>query len=100
MSLIQELLDDLYDLFASERTVYARHMLRAIDEARTSYWNMRETKYSKTDGLRVIRRFEEVNGIKFNPRNNNHVYVISGHASNESFFRKIRKHRHEPITEE
>lgn len=71
-----------------ERHVYL--MLRAINYARQPVW-IGEKRQSITDGLRVIKRFEIVNNTSFDPFNSEHVYVVAGCASHESFFRKIRK---------
>jgi len=71
----------------SKRYTYA--MIKAIDKARNSVF-IGEQRQSKTDGLRVIRRFERVNKTAFNPFNKEHLKLIAGNASNEAFFRKAR----------
>lgn len=48
-------------------------------------------KSSKTDGLRVIRRFERVNGVAFDPRNSSHVSAVAGNGHNENFFRRAKR---------
>jgi len=74
-------------MFARQRYVWS--MMKAINLARTIF--RLDDKYieSKTDGLRVIRRFEKTNGIKFNPKDNSHLGRISGMADHEKFFRRI-----------
>ena len=47
-------------------------------------------KHNRTDGLRVIKRFERVNECVFDPFDRYHVGVISGHADKEHFFRATR----------
>lgn len=76
-------------IFLSERQRHVKAMMKAIDIARTSYFL--GGKASLTDGLRVIRRFEKVNSIKFDPSNSAHLSAISGNGHNENFFRKARK---------
>lgn len=61
-------------------------MMRAIDLARTCGGKV----YSKTDGLRVIRRFERSNGIRFDPFNEYHLQAVSGMAWNESLIRRLK----------
>lgn len=68
---------------------YLKAMIKAIDKAR--YCRSNDTYCSKTDGLRVIRRFEAVNSVKFNPFDGDHVALVSGWAWNESFNRAIKK---------
>ncbi len=46
---------------------------------------------SITDGLRVIRRFERVNNIKFNPFSVFHINMVRGHGDDEQFFRRVNK---------
>lgn len=75
-------------IFLSERQRHVKAMMKAIDIARISYFL--GGKSSKTDGLRVIRRFERVNGVVFDPNNSNHLSVVSGNGHNENFFRKAR----------
>lgn len=67
---------------------YVRAMLKAIDIAREPVF-IGETRQSKTNGLRVIRRFERVNKTTFNPFDKRHLELIHGCASHESFFRKV-----------
>lgn len=62
---------------------HLKAMMKAIDKAR----DCGDCKYSKTDGLRAIKRFERVNGISFNPFNKYHIEAISGSAGDERFFR-------------
>ena len=83
MNLFQRLV--MCFLSPSKRYIYA--MLRAVDKAREPFW-IGEQWQSKTDGLRVIRRFERVNKTSFDPFNEEHLNLIAGHASHEAFFRK------------
>ena len=69
----------------SKRYTYA--MIKAISKARDPVW-IGEQRQSKTDGLRVIRRFDRVNKTAFNPLNEEHLELIAGNASHEAFFRK------------
>lgn len=71
------------------RRKYAKAMLAAIDKAR--YTNSNRSYCSKTDGLRVIRRFEEVNNIAFDPFNPHHVDMVSGWGWNENMLRALKK---------
>jgi len=66
---------------------YIKAMLKAIDKAREPVF-IGEEWQSKTNGLRVIRRFERVNNTTFDPFDKRHLELIHGCASHESFFRK------------
>lgn len=68
---------------------YTYAMMKAIDKAREPVW-IGEQWQSKTDGLRVIRRFERINKTAFNPFSEDHLDLIAGNASHEAFFRKAR----------
>jgi len=70
------------------RRKYVRAMLKAINKARQNHFEGESA--SKTDGLRVIRRFEKVNKIKFDPFNSLHIDAISGWGKYEGFFRAIK----------
>lgn len=72
-----------------KRRRYVAEMMQAIDMASTSYFL--GGKSSKTDGLRVIRRFEKINGIAFDPKNSGHLSVVSGNGHNENFFRREKR---------
>ncbi len=72
----------------SERKKYVYAMLKAVDKARSPVWAF-EQQESKTNGLRVIRRFERVNKTTFNPFDKSHINWIHGHASTESLSRKL-----------
>jgi hypothetical protein len=78
------------NVFMSSRERYVKAMLKAIDEARRCGWYGGVTE-SKTDGLRVIRRFEKVNSINFDPFDSAHIDMVSGCAEYENFFRKARQ---------
>lgn len=65
-----------------ERRRYVDGMTRAISVACCNGG-------SRTCGLRVIRRFEKVNGITFDPSNYRHLEMIRGNAEYEEFFRRM-----------
>jgi hypothetical protein len=67
-----------------KRQKYVRAMMNAIGRAQKG-WLCDPS--SKTDALRAIRRFEEVNGVRFNPFNESHVGKVSGCGTHEHFFR-------------
>ncbi len=71
-----------------ERKKYVHAMLNAINKARRSIW-MFEQQESKTNGLRVIRRFELVNKTTFNPFDKTHIEHIHGNGNNESLIRRL-----------
>jgi len=73
----------------SERARYVSAMMEAIDVARTCPALVRKLA-TKTNGLRVIKRFEKVNGYKFDPFNDEHVQAIAGHGYDEAFFRSVK----------
>lgn len=77
-------------MFLTQRQKYVRAMLKAIDKARFVYWQGK-VKYSKTMGLRVIKRFERVNKTKFDPFNDLHVEYVTGHGDNEHLFYKLKR---------
>ncbi len=66
---------------------YKKAMLKAIDIARSVSNGIDVKKYSKTDGFRVIKRFEAVNDISFDPFDSSHLRMITGKANHERFFR-------------
>ena len=68
---------------AYETRQYVPAMMRAIKHA------VGNSGANRTDGLRVIRRFEKKNDIKFNPFNDTHLSYIAGMACHESFFRAM-----------
>jgi hypothetical protein len=63
-------------------------MMRSIEIARND--PMLEKRPSKTNGLRVIKTFERVNGMAFDPFDKSHRRMIAGHAGHEAFFRMMR----------
>lgn len=71
------------------RYIFVRNMIKAIDIARSE--SFATPRGSRTNGLRVIRRFEKVNGIKFDSRDVSHVARVHGMANYEYFFRKIKR---------
>ena len=73
--------------------LYKYKMIMAINIARkpNSYDGNKE---SMTNGLRVIRRFEIVNNIDFDPFDKTHLSMIYGNAVHESFFRSLNKITH------
>lgn len=58
-------------------------MLRAIRDAAGDS--------TMTNGLRVIRRFEQLNNVEFDPFNRQHRIIIFNCGVHEEFFRAIRK---------
>lgn len=70
------MLDNLLSKYKAYR--YKPAMIKAIKLAGSS----------KTDGLRVIRLFEKMNGVRFDPFDNSHLNLISGMGHHESFFRQ------------
>ena len=77
------------NLLLSDEKRHTKAMLKAVDKARQPVW-INEAKESKTNGLRVIRRFERVNKTTFNPFSKRHVELIYGNASHEAFFRRAK----------
>ena len=72
------------------RKRYVRAMMSAIRKAaKTSDW-WGGVDASKTNGLRVIKTFEKVNGIPFDPFDPAHIRLIEGNGHHEEFFRKMR----------
>ena len=61
---------------------YVRSMMMAIEWAKGSS--------TKTNGLRVIRRFENVNNVEFDPSNRSHQLLVCGHGDTEEFFRSVK----------
>lgn len=61
-----------------------RAMWRAICEAQCGH-------SSRTNALRAIRRFEEVNGISFNPLDKSHVDRVRDCGRYEAFFRAAKR---------
>lgn len=70
-----------------QRRKYIKAMLEAIDDARTSVWT-ESHRTTRANGLRAIRTFERVNGIKFDPFNESHRQKTDGSGIHESFFRR------------
>ena len=79
---------EIYGLFINERKKHVKAMMRAIKYATTPA--NKDKRESKTNGLRVIRRFESVNNIKFDPANRSHLDYIYGCAHIEGFLRKAK----------
>lgn len=71
------------------RWFYVSGMMKAIKQAQYNVWN-KDKPASKTNGLRVIRRFEKINQIEFDPYDNFHVKTISGHGTDEAHFRRVK----------
>ncbi len=74
----------------SDRQKYVRAMMKAIKSACLDTFEHVNIFHSKTDGLRAIRKFESVNGIRFNPHDEIHIDKISGCARWENMFRKVK----------
>lgn len=70
-----------------KRFIYVFMMLRAINKAR--YNVLVKGITTKTNGLRCIKTFEEVNNIKFDPFCSEHVDKVAGMGNYEDLFRKI-----------
>jgi len=75
-----------------KRRKYVRAMFKAIEAARRPGRLFRNAdRGSVADGLRVIKDFERVNEIKFDPFDSYHVDKISGMATHKNFFRRARQ---------
>ena len=61
---------------------YVRSMMMAIELAKGSS--------TKANGLRAIRKFEEVNNIEFDPSNRSHQLVVCGRGDTMEFFRSVK----------
>ena len=72
------------------RRRYVKAMLKAIKKARHNCWD-EDNPAPMTDGLRVIRTFERVNGIKFDPFDEQHVYMVSSWGWAERSFRSLKR---------
>jgi hypothetical protein len=70
------------------RRRYVFAMMRAIHKATYNVWG--GPRSSKTDGLRVIRSFERINKIPFDPFDHYHVHIVNGNGRHEHFFRMTR----------
>ena len=78
-------------MFLTQRQKYVRAMLKAIDKARQPTLGDPRT-YSRTFGLRVIKRFRKANNhLRFNPFDEFHVETVTGMASNEHLFWIIKR---------
>lgn len=71
------------------RRIFVRYMIKAIDVARSE--SFASPKSTMTNGLRVIRRFEKVNGIEFNPRDSLHISFVRRMGCHEDFFRTAKR---------
>lgn len=76
-----------------KRWLYVRAMMKAIRGACNK--TMHKNQMPLTYGLRVIKRFERINKVKFDPFDSAHCDIIYGCANDEAFFRmnKIRMNR-------
>jgi hypothetical protein len=79
-------LGDIKKMLARKK--YVKAMLNAIEYARKNVFD--KNLSSKTDALRVIRRFEKVNNCVFNPFDKIHLEYIAGCGTHENFFRAIK----------
>jgi hypothetical protein len=73
-----------------KRKIYVFGMMRAINKLRSVYRLGKKIKYTKTDALSMINRFERVNKEKFNPFDNYHLSILTNEVENESFFRSMK----------
>jgi len=73
-----------------KRKKYVRGMMKAIESARKPKACYVNNNFSKTDALRVIKRFEKVNKMQFDPYDKRQIACISGKARYESFFRNAK----------
>jgi hypothetical protein len=69
---------------------YRKLMMKAINVARTSCLHV-EKPCSKQSGLRVIKDFEKVNGISFDPSNQLHLGRVAGMAHHSNFLRRAKR---------
>lgn len=67
---------------------YVRAMLEAIDYAASETALFKGT--TRTNGLRCVRTFEDVNGFEFNPFDKSHVEHIRGMAVHEAIHRRLK----------
>jgi hypothetical protein len=81
------MLKRLRDYLQRRRYVFA--MMRAIGKAQYNVWG--GPRSTRTDGLRVIRTFERVNKIPFDPFDHYHVDLIKGWGHHEGFFRAAKR---------
>ena len=72
------------------RKRYVKAMMKAIAYAQSDNHPYTGTP-SRTDGLRVIKRFEKENKIPFDPFDLFHIKMISGKAIYERIFIKSRR---------
>jgi hypothetical protein len=73
--------------FKRKRYVWA--MMRAIKKAQRNVWN-EDHPSSRTNALRVIKQFENVNKREFDPFDSYHVDLVTGHGQDEAIFRGWR----------
>jgi len=66
------------------RKKYRKAMRNAINIAKGE-------EKSITDALRVIKHFEKVNHIIFDPFNQSHLNRVRNHAADEKFFRNAKR---------
>ena len=76
--------------FLTPRQKYVKAMLIAIAKSQDNggYWG---TTGSSTDALRAFKAFEEINGIKFDPFDEQHLRKTNGKAHFPGFHRAITR---------
>ncbi|MEM9422482.1 MAG: hypothetical protein AAF986_08260 [Pseudomonadota bacterium] len=78
-------------MFSRKRTKHREAMMHAIDIAAGRKGNSSYVSaMSRAAGLRVIRLFEEVNGIVFDPFNGLHLSHVTDSARFNELLRKAR----------
>lgn len=71
-----------------ERARYARAMIAALDRCRRDCISGHEV--SRFWAARVIRDFERINGVKFDPFNGYHCSIIAGWGPHRKFMARQR----------
>lgn len=75
---------------------YTRAMLRCIEAARHNPFHD-VVPASKTAALRVIKRFESVNGRSFNPFNKKHIDIVAGRLSGSRLMGGLHLHQQSTV---
>ena len=73
------------------RAKYVKAYMVAITKGQK--YTFSEYMSSKSNALRAIKRFENINNIKFDPFDEYHVRTIAGCGPWEEFFRNIGKYK-------
>lgn len=72
---------------------YRKAMMKAIKKAAQETIMFKAS--SLTNGLRVIKKFEQINKTKFNPFDEYHVELVTGNGCHEAIFRRLKLLRNE-----